>query len=426
MKYGKIIYVVSFPFLIFLQTNAQVEYSESIIPVTNFSAFYVDAANYKGDIPGKTKVDIYYQIPYKSLQFVKYSSNKYRAKYSFTFTVYDEEKENVIMEKTWNGKIYVDKFDDAASSKNSKFGFKSIDLKPDKYTVEFVLYDKESKKENKIEETLVVRSFSKPLQLSDILFIASEKDSQIVLNITRTVVTSDTTLYIYFEIYSDKDLTAPIEYSITDKDDNVLFRKQSGIKIIAGTNQIKKRLLKTVTTLGKQKLIIKIIDPNGEATSGVAKEFIAKIKGFPASITDLDKAAEEMQYIASGEEIDYILEAKTFDEKLKRFKEFWKKKDPVPSTEENSVMEEYYRRVDYANKHFKHYFEGWQSDMGMVYIILGPPDNVDRHPFEYDSKPYEIWYYYDINRSFYFYDDTGFGDYRLLNRDYGDWYRYKD
>ena len=61
--------------------------------------------------------------------------------------------------------------------------------------------------------------------------------------------------------------------------------------------------------------------------------------------------------------------------------------------------------------------------MGMIYIVLGPPDNVDRHPFEYDSKPYEIWYYYDINRSFYFLDETGFGDYRLLNRNY-DWFRY--
>ena len=61
----------------------------------------------------------------------------------------------------------------------------------------------------------------------------------------------------------------------------------------------------------------------------------------------------------------------------------------------------------------------------MIYIVLGPPNNVERHPFEYDSKPYEIWYYYGINQQFYFVDDTGFGDYRLLNFNYGDWYRYR-
>jgi hypothetical protein len=38
---------------------------------------------------------------------------------------------------------------------------------------------------------------------------------------------------------------------------------------------------------------------------------------------------------------------------------------------------------------------------------------VDRHPFEVDSKPYEIWAYYELNYSIVFVDETGFGDYRL-------------
>jgi GWxTD domain-containing protein len=112
-------------------------------------------------------------------------------------------------------------------------------------------------------------------------------------------------------------------------------------------------------------------------------------------------------------------------EKLKRFKAFWKSKDPSPNTVDNEVLNEYYRRVSYANKHFKNYLPGWKSDMGMIYIVLGPPDNVERHPFEYDSKPYEIWDYYSINQRFYFVDETGFGDYKLLNFNYGDWYRYR-
>jgi hypothetical protein len=51
----------------------------------------------------------------------------------------------------------------------------------------------------------------------------------------------------------------------------------------------------------------------------------------------------------------------------------------------------------------------------MVLIRFGSPQNVERHPFESDSKPYEIWYYYDQNREFIFVDETGFGDYRLRN-----------
>jgi len=88
-------------------------------------------------------------------------------------------------------------------------------------------------------------------------------------------------------------------------------------------------------------------------------------------------------------------------------------------------MNEYYRRIDYASKNFKSYNNGWNTDMGMVYVTLGPPDQVDRNPMAIDTKPYEVWQYYDLNRQFVFQDETGFGDYRLLNPQYGEWNRYR-
>jgi hypothetical protein len=88
-------------------------------------------------------------------------------------------------------------------------------------------------------------------------------------------------------------------------------------------------------------------------------------------------------------------------------------------------MEEYYIRVQFANKNFAHYIEGWRTDMGMVYIIFGSPNNVDRHPFDIDSKPYEIWSYYDLNHQFTFVDQTGFGDYRLTTPIWEVWQRPK-
>jgi len=57
--------------------------------------------------------------------------------------------------------------------------------------------------------------------------------------------------------------------------------------------------------------------------------------------------------------------------------------------------------------------EGWRTDRGMVYIRFGAPENVERHPFETNSRPYEVWRYYNLNYEFVFVDDTGFGDYRL-------------
>ena len=403
---------------------AQVEYSQGAIPLGEYPGFFIDAANYKGDTEEKTRIDIYFQIPYSNLQFVKYQ-NKYRAKYSYTLTIYDEDKDNIIIEKTWNGKIFAKNFKEAASENNFKFGYKSFDLIPNNYVLSSVLYDKDSKKEYLTESKLEVREFSKPIQFSDILFIASEIDSQIVLNISNTVTTADSSLFFYFEVYSNKPAEVDIEYSVVGESENVLSYNSETLFIKAGSTQIKKRLDKSQITLGKHKLIVKFLSKDGDIIDGVSKVFLSKIEGFPASVVDLDLSAKQMEYIANVGEIDEILEAKNEDEKLKKFKAFWKKKDPEPSTPHNKVMIEYYRRVAYANKNFKHYYDGWKTDMGMIYITLGPPDNVDRHPFELNSKPYEVWQYYNISQNFYFVDETGFGDFRLLNSNYGDWYRYR-
>ncbi len=47
----------------------------------------------------------------------------------------------------------------------------------------------------------------------------------------------------------------------------------------------------------------------------------------------------------------------------------------------------YYHRVEDANQLFTTYKEGWKTDQGMIYIVLGPPDKVQR------SKDKEVWTY---------------------------------
>jgi len=149
------------------------------------------------------------------------------------------------------------------------------------------------------------------------------------------------------------------------------------------------------------------------------------LAGLPATVANIDEAIAQLVYIANPSEIEYMENSETEKDKITRFMAFWKTKDPSPGNDENEVFEEYYGRVNYANEQFTHYREGWQSDRGMVFIILGPPNNIERHPFEYDSKPYETWQYYELNKSFTFLDQTGFGDYRLINREYGDIFRYR-
>ncbi|HZY10215.1 MAG TPA: GWxTD domain-containing protein, partial [Bacteroidota bacterium] len=147
-------------------------------------------------------------------------------------------------------------------------------------------------------------------------------------------------------------------------------------------------------------------------TASSSRSFTMRWRELPHSIFDLDLAIDQLQYITERETIEDMKKAPP-EKKREMWRDFWKKKDPTPSTERNEMMDEYFARVEYANKNFGHYLDGWKTDRGMIYIIFGPPSNIERHPFDSNAKPYEIWMYYEHSREFVFVDSTGFGDYRL-------------
>ena len=119
-------------------------------------------------------------------------------------------------------------------------------------------------------------------------------------------------------------------------------------------------------------------------------------------------------YIASGEQLSKIKNAPTDELKEKYFIDFWRQNDPSPYTQKNENMVDYYKRISVANERYSHWIDGWKTDMGMVYIIYGEPNNIERYPFTENTKPYEIWQFYSSNKEFVFVDDTGFGDYKLV------------
>ncbi|MBK6504471.1 MAG: GWxTD domain-containing protein [Ignavibacteria bacterium] len=143
------------------------------------------------------------------------------------------------------------------------------------------------------------------------------------------------------------------------------------------------------------------------------KKFVNKMSGFPTNAKDLDLMIDQLIYIANDEQLSKVESARTSEEKQKKFIEFWKSKDPSPNTSKNELMIDYYKRIQMANERYSHYIDGWKTDMGMVFIIFGEPNTIERYPFQENTKPYEVWYYYSANKEFIFIDETGFGDYRL-------------
>jgi len=133
---------------------------------------------------------------------------------------------------------------------------------------------------------------------------------------------------------------------------------------------------------------------------------------------ELNLAFEQSKYIASSDEIKRWNSLKDIDSKRNFLFNFWKLRDPDPSTPENERKLEYFERVKKADEMFRGTREkGWRSDRGRVYIVYGEPSEIDRYPNEMDAYPYEIWSYNNIEGGviFVFGDITGTGQMILIH-----------
>lgn len=140
---------------------------------------------------------------------------------------------------------------------------------------------------------------------------------------------------------------------------------------------------------------------------------------------------EDVVYIITPEERRAFLHLQTNEEREQFIEAFWQRRNPNPDSPENTYKEEYYRRIAYANEHFASGIPGWKTDRGKIYIMWGPPDEIDAHPTggtwdrpmdqgggETTTYPYEDWRYRYLpglgeNVELEFVDPTGTGEYHL-------------
>lgn len=419
---------ISILLLCLLTANAQIEVSGRMNKYNKGPKFYEDLLDFSSGKKNTTRLDVFIQIPYSSIQFVKGDSS-FIGKYTVTVSVFNSDKDKLISEKTWNEKLDVKDYNETVSKDRYSFNVRSFYLRPNEYFIRSSISDAESSSESPRENKIKVRDLSGNLAVSDIMILSKrtkeDGKNKIVPNISGNVATQRDGLPLFFEIYSDTARKLKVEYTVFDNKKNLIYSDTVNKDISGGKTQIFHTIRDSSFSLGLYTLEVKIHDDQNNLNTSIERPFFSRWIGIPESVTDLDKAIDQLIYIASTEEIDHIRDAKTKKEKLKRYMEFWKKLDLTPETKQNEIFDEYYGRIAFANAHFSSYIEGWKTDRGMVFILLGPPDNVDRHPFDIDSKPYEVWEYYNLNRSFVFVDYTGFGDYRLTTPLTGDLYKFR-
>jgi GWxTD domain-containing protein len=140
---------------------------------------------------------------------------------------------------------------------------------------------------------------------------------------------------------------------------------------------------------------------------------------------------EDVVYIISPEERNAFGQLATNEEREQFIEQFWLRRSTNPDLPDNEFKEEHYRRIAYANEHYASGIPGWKTDRGHMYIVWGPPDEIESHPTggTYDrpmeegggstsTYPWETWRWRYIegmgeNVIMEFVDPTGSGEYHL-------------
>lgn len=392
---------------------------------TGLPDFFFDVVNVESKEKGLSKINVYIKIAYDELQFLVEDSI-YRASYEVSVVIFDEKGEQADGE-IWQEEVVTDTYEKTNSKELFSLTHICFDLAPSTYRMSIGLMDLDTKKTAFNKTTFLVREFGKKkLEVSDITIVSNLTiDSLGVKSIQPEIASyikeKQRMLYGYYEIYSDRNVKS---FNVS-----YIIKNYKRDKILEGAKVQSKQRHRTMAYIdidakklghGNYSLELKVDD--GKKAVMVIKPFSIRWLGIPSSIVDIDLAIDQLKYIASSSETKKMKNAAE-DEKLKEFEKFWKRRDPTPGTKQNEHMNEYYRRINYANENFSGIREGWRSDMGMIYVIFGHPNDIERHPFESGYKPYEVWYYYEINRQFVFIDETGFGEYRLVTRSWQQWQR---
>ena len=105
---------------------------------------------------------------------------------------------------------------------------------------------------------------------------------------------------------------------------------------------------------------------------------------------------EEVNYIIDSNERKQFLALTTDAQRDSFIEAFWKVRNSDPdSSGINTYKEEHYRRLAYANDHYGSMAlqDGWRTDQGRIYIVLGPPQQVVTYLSARNVRPMEIWFY---------------------------------
>jgi GWxTD domain-containing protein len=377
-----------------------------------------DVSRYRGSTDSTVLVEIGYAIPRSAMTFQK-SADGWSASVEVLMLV--RRADTVRYADKWSIPSTVADTADIRRDMNL-VGVTSIGLSPGSYVVSLSVRDKSAPaRSDSIALAVPIQRFPVDrFAMSDLELATSVRqtsDQNMFTKNTLEVVpnvgglfSGDKTLWYYCEIYNlqIKGSTVPfkLQARIVDALGRQVVSRTRDRKRVGESSVLVDQIPVNGLKSGTYQLLLTASDSaEGQSALSGRKFFVynpelgvdsslieastatslAELAG--ASEEEINKEGEWIKYEATGAQKSQWKELKSVDAKKKFLTDFWRSRPA-------GLRDTYIARVRTANGRWTSMLrEGWKTDMGRVLILYGEPDEIERHPNESGSRPYEIWTY---------------------------------
>ncbi|HOV92276.1 MAG TPA: GWxTD domain-containing protein [Candidatus Kapabacteria bacterium] len=344
------------------------------------------------------------------------------------------------------------------------YGVKKILLKPAEYSILTTAYDdKNLDNHSNDKASVVIKNFSEKsitlssIELAQVIEDASKvnqnsghffiKGNYYVLpNVIGEYNSDEPNLHLYFEIYNAKTISpnsVKITFSILDGAQREV--NKSSINIIPKSDAISEifSIPLDLLSTGIYYLKVSLLDTKDDNIiydnhvkkfyyfnknsklvnySGFTEDQLFEMSEFAAlSYDQTELEFKKSKAIATNFEVDQWKKLTDLKARQRFLYRFWKIRDSDTSTFYNEDRGEYLERIKYAETYFTFTEKnpGWNTDRGRIYLKYGEPTQRDRYSAGAENRPYEDWFYGEIQGGvhFIFVDMVGYGNYILVHSD---------
>lgn len=365
--------------------------------------------------PDSTLTLVALSMPSRVLSFAREGD-----RYASTYSVRVEARQGNLVAREVDAKetVRVPTYRETSRTDESVIWQQYLRLAPGRYTLILTVKDEASLRTSVEEVTIEVPRLA-PGALGSAIAVyeaipRSSIDSlpRLLARPRSTVVFgTDSVLPVYVEA-AGPDAPGQVDARVIGEGDVLLWQSLAELPK-RGTSEVRSTTIGVPVSRMGIGVSTLVLSTAGSRDTVRSRVFVSLGEDLP--IASFEEMIGYLRYFASADRLKPLHDAPPAG-RADAWTQFLKATDPITATPEHEGLRDYFLRIRTANARYRDDDQvGWLSDRGIAYVGLGEPDNIyNAGSGDPTSRArQEVWEYSEYRLQLVFYDQSGFGRWRL-------------